>query len=317
MFINLFSDIKNETFFNFENLNPNPQKILIEFPSPNTNKSLHIGHVRNMILGKAISNIYKKIGDKVILTNLNSDRGIAICKSLLMYQNYGKEETPETNNEKPDLFAQKFYEMFNKSTLENKEELALELLERWEKKDEQVIKLWKQFLKWVYLGYEKTYKNYKMPKFDYEFYESKIYDKGVEIILKALKNNCEGFFKDEKSGAIGVKFNDKTIKEKILLRGNGTSLYMTQDIYLAELKNELFEMFHNEKDNLFKAINKRDYENIHKIAHKLKGAALNLRLSNLALILKKIDELSKEKAEIDKIEYLIDKFYKFLKYQIH
>ena len=243
LFLDILKDFKNKKFFNFSNLEKNPQKILLEWPSPNTNKALHIGHSRNMILGKFLSNIYEKFENKLIRVNLNNDRGISICKTIVMYEEYCDGKTPKDLNLKPDLFIQKFYEMFEKKNKEfpekEYEKIALKYLEKWEEGDKKIIKFWKEILNFVYQGYEITYKNYKIPKYDKNYFESEIYNKGREIVIDAFNKKCNGFYKEE-DGAIGVDFKDKTLGKKILLRQNGTTLYMTQDIYLNELKEKEF-----------------------------------------------------------------------------
>ena len=233
----IINEIINKNFFKIKI--KNSQKILIEYPSPNTNKSLHIGHMRNIFLGNSISNLISFVGNKTIRTNLYNDRGIAICKTILMYKKYGKNKTPKTENMKSDLFVQKFYEMFEKKKTEELENEALKYLELWEKKDKEIIKIWKQILKWIYLGYDETFKKLKLEKFDKNYYESEIYDKGKKIILNAYKNKCLGFEK-ENDGAIFVNFDNESIGKKYLLRGNETTLYMTQDIYLSKLKEKDF-----------------------------------------------------------------------------
>lgn len=218
------------------------EKVLIEYPSPNTNKSLHIGHVRNILLGNTLSKLLSEVGHRVIRTNLNNDRGIAVCKAMLAYDLYGENKTPKDLGLKPDKFVEHFYVMFgekakNDSTLENK---ALKMLEKWESGDKKTIELWKKLLKWVHEGYKETYSTLKLEKFDKEFNESEIYDKGKELVLGALKNNVEGFVKEE-DGAVLCDFKDKTYGKKYLLRGNGTTLYMTQDLYLASVKAKEFK----------------------------------------------------------------------------
>ena len=274
----VLNSIQSNEIFNFTN--SNPKKILIEWPSPNTNKSLHIGHIRNMILGKALCNILEKTKNNVIKTNLYNDRGIAICKSLLMYDLFGENKTPKDFDMAPDIFCQKFYEMFEKKLKEDEnneyEKKAQEYLVLWESGDERIINLWKKFLSWVFDGYKKTFEDFKMPKFDKNYYESLIYDKGREIIENALKNKIKGFEVDE-SGAVFVDFKNDTLGKKYLLRADKTSVYMTQDLYLDSLKEKDFspdlkifivgceqEYHFNVLFEILKRINKENqYKNIH------------------------------------------------------
>ena len=237
----ILNSIHSNEIFNFTN--DNPKKILIEWPSPNTNKSLHIGHIRNMILGKALCNILEKTKNKVIKTNLYNDRGIAICKSLLMYDLFGENKTPKDFDMASDIFCQKFYEMFEKKVKEDEnneyEKKAQEYLVLWESGDKKIRDNWKRFLSWVFEGYKKTFEDFKMPEFDKNYYESLIYDKGREIIENALKNKIEGFEVDE-NGAVFVDFKNDTLGKKYLLRADKTTVYMTQDLYLDNLKEKDF-----------------------------------------------------------------------------
>ncbi len=249
-FVNFYLDSQKEISQIFENFDSylsfktkTPQKILIEWPSPNTNKSLHIGHTRNMLLGNALCKTLEKVGNQVIKTSINNDRGISICYAMLMYQEFFSEETPESLGIKPDEFVANCYIKFKQACEEfpqrNYEIQAQEMLVKWELGDKEIRNLWEKLLNWVYLGYSKTYQNYNLPKFDCEFYESQIFDKGKEIVLKALDDKISGFSKED-DGAIFIDLEDKNYGKKYLLRGDGTTLYMTQDIYLAQLKEEKF-----------------------------------------------------------------------------
>ncbi|PLW80409.1 arginine--tRNA ligase [Candidatus Woesearchaeota archaeon] len=235
--------INRDYFFNNFSLDINKsqkQKILVEYPSPNTNKSLHVGHVRNMLLGNSLSRILKAAGNQVIKTNLNNDRGIAICKAMVTYKLFGDGKTPTSEGMKPDKFAENFYVLFGEKLKEdpNLDNLAQDMLLKWEQGDKETIELWELFLGWVFKGYEETYKNYNFST-DITYSESKIYDKGKDIVLEALDKNIEGFDKED-DGAVFVDLENKKLGKKFLLRGDGTTLYMTQDIYLAKLKEEKF-----------------------------------------------------------------------------
>lgn len=236
----VINSILNKEIFNFED-KIQLQKILLEYPSPNTNKSLHIGHVRNILIGNSLSKIFKKVGHSVIKTNMNNDRGIAICKSMLGYELFFKDKTPQSLNLKSDEFVSKCYVEFEKQAkLDNSlNERAQNLLVKWEAEDEETIELWKKVMNLVFEGYKQTYEKFKLKNFDKQYYESQIYKEGKDIVVNALENNVLGFQKDE-TGAILCDLEDKGFDKKYLLRGDGTSLYMTQDLYLASLKEKEF-----------------------------------------------------------------------------
>lgn len=209
------------------------KKIVVEYPSPNTNKPLHLGHVRNILIGQCISNVFEFLGNKVFRINLNNDRGIHICKSMLAYQKWGRNSKPKV---KPDHFVGKYYVMFNKKKNKNLEEEAQELLKKWEKGDKKIISLWKKMNNWALKGFKETYKRLNV-KFKKVYNESSVYGKGKKIILDGYKKKI---FSKDKEGAIFIDL-DKKLGKKILLRSDGTSLYITQDIYLAEKKYKDFK----------------------------------------------------------------------------
>lgn len=220
-----------------------PEKQLItmvEFPSPNTNKPLHLGHLRNMTIGEGVSRILEFNGEKVIRANLNNDRGIHICKSMAAYKFYGKNKTPKSENKKSDHFVGDYYVMFNNKSKTNEElEVASHrMLQLWESGDKEVLALWKKMNTWALKGFEETYKKFGI-KHNVEFYESEIYEKGKEIVMQGLK---EGIFKKKKDGAIFTYLSKEKLGEKILLRVDGTSVYVTQDLYLAKLKYEKYKL---------------------------------------------------------------------------
>lgn len=230
---NEFKNIKSE----------NPQKVLIEYPSPNTNKNLHIGHVRNIFLGNTLINILKFTKNEVITTNIYNDRGISICKAMMGYQMLHSKESPESLNLKPDEFVAKCYVDFESLSKEDESliEKAQEMLIKWEANDKETRDLWTKLLDFVYLGYKETMQNYKVKKFDENYYESAIYDKGKEIVENAIKDKVKGFKYDEETGAALVDFENEIFGKKYLMRANGTTLYMTQDLYLAKLKEEKYK----------------------------------------------------------------------------
>ena len=224
---------------NFGRNKSQKNKILIESPGPNTNKPLHLGHVRNMCLGLSLKNLLETQGNTIIPVNINNDRGIHICKSMLAYQKFGKNDSPEKSKLKPDFFIGKYYVMFAQKVKTNPklEDEAKQLLQKWESKDKETIDLWKKMNSWAYKGFKETYKKFNI-KFEKEYYESQTYNKGKTIILNGLKNNL--FEKDE-TGAILINLEKEKLDKKILLRANGTSVYITQDIYLAEKRYEDFK----------------------------------------------------------------------------
>ena len=214
-------------------------KIVIEYPGPNTNKPLHLGHVRNMCLGQSLSNLLKSQGNTIIPVNINNDRGIHICKSMLAYQKYGKDDSPEKSNLKSDFFVGKYYVLFNKKVKENPqlEQEANDLLQKWEQGDKETIFLWKKMNQWAFSGFKKTYKTFNI-QFKKEYYESEIYKKGKEIVKEGLKNNI---FQKEEDDSIFIDLTKQGFDKKTLLRSNGTSVYITQDIYLAKKRYEDFK----------------------------------------------------------------------------
>ncbi len=217
------------------------KKYVIEMVSPNTNKPLHLGHVRNIFIGNALYNILKRSGNEVYRVCLYNDRGIAICKAMAAYLEFGNGKTPEDLGMKGDKFVGHFYVMFEKRNKESSElkleEKAYELLRKWEAGNKEVLELWRKFMDWVYKGYKETYTKYKV-EFDKCYYESEIYTKGKEIVHKGLE---KGIFQKEDDGAISCDLTDKNLGKKIVLRHDGTSLYITQDIYLAYLKDRDFK----------------------------------------------------------------------------
>jgi len=210
-----------------------PITTMIEFPSPNTNKPLHIGHLRNMSIGESVSRISEFNGEKIIRANLNNDRGIHICKSMAAYMMYGKNSKPDKKI-KSDHFVGKYYAMFAQKSLENKdlELLSQKLLQQWENKDPAIISLWAQMNKWALDGFKETYKKFNIFS-DVEYFESQVYEKGKDVILKGVKDKI---FEKRDDGAIAINLEKEGLGEKVLLRTDGTSVYITQDIYLAQLK---------------------------------------------------------------------------------
>ena len=213
----------------------NNKIVLVESPSPNTNKPLHLGHLRNMALGLATANILETQGYTVKKINLFNDRGIHICKSMLAYQKWGNNQQP---NKKTDHFVGDYYVLFEKKLQEDEtlETEAKQMLRDWEQGEPEVVELWKKMNNWAFTGYEETFNKFGL-KLDKNYFESQVYTKGREIILKGLEDNI--FIKDE-TGAVIAELGDK-LGTKVLLRSDGTAVYMTQDLYLAKAKYEDFK----------------------------------------------------------------------------
>jgi arginyl-tRNA synthetase len=216
----------------------NNKVILVESPSPNTNKPLHLGHLRNMALGLAVANILDTQGYTVKKINLYNDRGIHICKSMIAYEKWGNNEEP---NKKSDHYVGDFYVMYEKKSQEDNtlKDQTEQMLIDWEQGKPEIISLWKKMNKWAFQGYEETFKRFGI-EIDKHYYESEVYTKGREIILQGLKDGA--FIKDE-SGAVIADLGKK-LGSKVLLRSDGTAVYITQDIYLAKAK---FDDFRYEK----------------------------------------------------------------------
>ncbi|QJX45585.1 arginine--tRNA ligase [Hymenobacter taeanensis] len=233
-----------------------PQNVVVEYSSPNTNKPLHLGHLRNNFLGYSVAEILKATGATVTKANLVNDRGIHICKSMLAYQQYGHGETPQSAGIKGDHLAGKYYVLFEKHYREQVKQLeaegvlpdvakrqapmmleAQDMLRAWEAGDEDVVGLWKQMNGWVYEGFDETYKNIGVD-FDKYYYESGTYLLGKERVEEGLQKGV--FFKKE-DGSVWVDLKEEGLDEKLLLRADGTSVYITQDLGTAELK---FQDFH-------------------------------------------------------------------------
>ena len=208
------------------------RKVLIESPSPNTNKPLHLGHLRNMLLGRCLKNILSFMGADAKIVNVVNDRGVHICKSMLAYERFGNEETPESAGRKPDHLVGDYYVMFSKAA-QNDPDLkqeAQDMLLKWEQGDEKIHALWKMLNGWVLRGFRETYERLGF-EIDEEEYESDLYTHGKEIILNALERDV---FQRDEEGAVIADLTDVGLDTKVLLRPNGTSVYITQDIYLGK-----------------------------------------------------------------------------------
>ena len=233
----------------------NEAPILVEYSSPNTNKPLHLGHIRNNLLGFSIARILKANGHKVVKLNLINDRGIHICKSMLAYMKWGNGETPESAAIKSDHLIGKYYVLFDQKFKEEVQELILqgitqeaaekqaplileaqEILRKWEKKDKNVLELWHQMNNWAYLGFKETYQNLGVD-FDEIQYESQTYLHGKALVMEGLRN---GYLEQKADGSIWADLRTEGLDEKLLLRSDGTSVYMTQDLGTAELRHNEF-----------------------------------------------------------------------------
>lgn len=215
------------------------KKVVIESPGPNTNKPLHLGHLRNMAIGISLSNLFKATGHKVINVDIVNDRGIHIAKSMLAYKKFGKNKQP-TKKQKPDHFVGDFYVLYNKKEKQNpelKEELN-EMLRKYEEKDKETIALLKKMNSWAIKGIKETYKRFGM-HVDKVYFETEHYEKGKAIVLKYLK---KGIFKKDKDGSVFINLEAEKLGKKILLRADGTSLYITQDLYLAIKRYQDYRM---------------------------------------------------------------------------
>jgi len=211
--------------------------IVIEYPGPNTNKPLHLGHMRNMALGLSMSNILKSQGYEVKIVNINNDRGIHICKSMLAYKKWGMGKTPESEERKSDHFVGDYYVMFSKKADEALEQESKEMLLKWEKGDKEIRELWQKMNTWAFSGFKQTYKRFGLSEFDKEYYESETYEGGKKMVMGGLK---KGLFKKNDDGAVIVDLEKEGLGEKVLLRSDGTSVYVTQDLYTAQLRHEEF-----------------------------------------------------------------------------
>jgi arginyl-tRNA synthetase len=225
--------------------------VMVEYSSPNTNKPLHLGHIRNNFLGYSIAEILKANGNKVIKTNIVNDRGIHICKSMYAWQQWGNGKTPENSGMKGDHLVGEFYVEFDKhykaeiaDLMEkgmSKEEAenqapsilaARDLLRKWEAGDQKTVELWKTMNRWVYAGFDVTYKVLGVG-FDKIYYESETYLEGKEEVLRGLS---EGVFYQKDDGSVWADLTGDGLDQKILLRSDGTSVYMTQDIGTAKMR---------------------------------------------------------------------------------
>ena len=281
--IELLNEIQADEQYGLMQVTDASPLVMIEYSSPNTNKPLHLGHVRNNLLGNALANIVAANGNKVVKTNIVNDRGIHICKSMLAWKKYGNGETPETSGKKGDHLVGDYYVSFDKHYKAEVKELmakftaqgmsddeakakaeaesplmqeAREMLVKWEAGDPEVRGLWEMMNTWVYAGFDETYKKMGVG-FDKIYYESNTYLEGKEKVMEGLE---KGFFYKKEDGSVWADLTAEGLDHKLLLRGDGTSVYMTQDIGTAKLRfadypiNKMIYVVGNEQNYHFQVL---------------------------------------------------------------
>ena len=273
--INSLNEIRGDEDYGYVHAGDDSPLTMIEYSSPNTNKPLHLGHIRNNLLGYSLSRIVAVNGEKVVKTNIVNDRGIHICKSMLAWQKWGNGATPESTGKKGDHLVGDFYVKFDqeykkelaelmnsglsKEEAEQKSVLmaeAREMLRKWEAKDPEVYSLWEMMNNWVYKGFDETYKALGVD-FDKIYYESETYKTGKEEVLRGLEM---GIFYKKEDGSVWADLTKEGLDEKLLLRSDGTSVYMTQDIGTAKMRfndypiNKMVYVVGNEQNYHFKVL---------------------------------------------------------------
>ena len=281
--IELLNSIQAAPEYGIEKATENSPLVMIEYSSPNTNKPLHLGHVRNNLLGNALANVMTANGNKVVKTNIVNDRGIHICKSMLAWLKYGNGETPESSGKKGDHLIGDYYVAFDKHYKAEVKELtaqyqaeglneeeakakaeansplmleAREMLRKWEANDPEIRALWKKMNDWVYAGFDETYKMMGV-SFDKIYYESNTYLEGKEKVMEGLE---KGFFYRKEDNSVWADLTAEGLDHKLLLRGDGTSVYMTQDIGTAKLRfqdypiNKMIYVVGNEQNYHFQVL---------------------------------------------------------------
>jgi arginyl-tRNA synthetase len=253
--IELLKAIDADEYFGTKQANSESPLVMIEYSSPNTNKPLHLGHVRNNLLGWSLAQIMEANGNRVVKTNIVNDRGIHICKSMLAWLKYGNGETPESSGKKGDHLIGDYYVAFDKHYREEVKQLvaqgmdeaqakqeaplikeAHEMLVKWEQNDPEVRALWEKMNNWVYAGFDETYKKMGVG-FDKIYYESQTYLKGKAKVEEGL---AKGLFERHDDGSVWADLTNEGLDQKLLLRSDGTSVYMTQDIGTAEMRFQDF-----------------------------------------------------------------------------
>ena len=251
LWLNLLEKINSDPKYGFTEATEDAPLYMVEYSSPNTNKPLHLGHVRNNLLGHSLCEILKANGKRVVKTNIVNDRGIHICKSMLAWQKWGNNETPESSGKKGDHLIGEYYVLFDQKQKAELSELeanglskdeaeaqstlmaeAREMLLKWENNDAKTVTLWKMMNNWVYKGFHETYKELGVT-FDKIYYESDTYLVGREEVLKGLE---KGLFYRKEDNSVWANLESENLDHKLLLRADGTSVYMTQDIGTAKLR---------------------------------------------------------------------------------
>lgn len=273
--LELLDEVNTNPDYGFVASQDDAPLVMIEYSSPNTNKPLHLGHIRNNLLGFSLSRILKANGNRVVKTNIVNDRGIHICKSMLAWQKWGNGVTPESSGKKGDHLVGDFYVLFDKNYKAQIKELiaegqtedyakknaplileAQDMLRKWEAGDQEVVSLWKTMNEWVYTGFDETYKVLGVD-FDKIYYESQTYLLGKDVVMSGLEKNI--FFRKE-DGSVWADLADDGLDQKLLLRGDGTSVYMTQDIGTAKLRfddypiNKMVYVVGNEQNYHFQVL---------------------------------------------------------------
>ena len=262
--------ILNQQDYGFVRIDKNSPTYLVEYCSPNTNKPIHLGHIRNNLLGFSVAEILKASGKNVKKVQIINDRGIHICKSMVAWQEFGDGETPKSTGTKGDHFVGKYYVLFDKQYKKEIAELiekgidpklaeeqapillkAKEMLIRWEKKEKSVTDLWKKMNSWVYDGFEKTYNRLGVD-FDKNYYESETYLLGKDVVQNGLNS---GVFYKKDDGSVWIDLTEDGLDEKIILRSDGTAVYMTQDIGTAIQRHEDFDF----SNMIYTVANEQDY----------------------------------------------------------
>ena len=271
-FLHFLHQIAPEKDYGKKPITKDSPAVIVEYSSPNTNKPLHLGHIRNNLLGFSMAKIIEATGKKVYKTQIINDRGIHICKSMIAWQLFGKGETPESTREKGDKLVGKYYVLFDKAYKEEiaglisegktKEEAereapiflkAQEMLRLWEQGDPETLALWRQMNQWVYDGFEVTYHNLGV-SFDRNYYESETYLLGKDIVQRGLD---EGVFYRKEDGSVWIDLTSEGLDEKLVLRSDGTSVYITQDLGTATKRIE--EDFPKVEGMIYTVGNEQDY----------------------------------------------------------
>ena len=271
-FLHFLHQIAPEKDYGKKPITKDSPAVIVEYSSPNTNKPLHLGHIRNNLLGFSMAKIIEATGKKVYKTQIINDRGIHICKSMIAWQLFGKGETPESTGEKGDKLVGKYYVLFDKAYKEEiaglisegktKEEAereapiflkAQEMLRLWEQGDPETLALWRQMNQWVYDGFEVTYHNLGV-SFDRNYYESETYLLGKDIVQRGLD---EGVFYRKEDGSVWIDLTSEGLDEKLVLRSDGTSVYITQDLGTATKRIE--EDFPKVEGMIYTVGNEQDY----------------------------------------------------------